>query len=148
MDAAQPSGKDIHFISTPEHGTSKEMDLLRIAYTRTQKESPDFLSAHEGIDQNVDIKMSTLIFCAAPEPVLAMYDFIMATFVPNSDPVAQPRPLPSPESLGQLEVAQADKGGSDGKIRVLIKLEGVQGMQLFGSFLIWLTKVIRSGPYQ
>ncbi|KDR84988.1 hypothetical protein GALMADRAFT_233521 [Galerina marginata CBS 339.88] len=122
MDVVQPGGKDIRFISTPELG-SMEKDLLRISYIRVQKESPDFLTLAEGIDQNVDIKISTLVFRAAPEPVLALYDFIMTTFVPNSDQVAEPSSgFQSPGINGEVDIPS----GSDGKIRVLIKFEGVQ----------------------
>jgi len=125
MDVVQPSGTDIHFVTTPDHDSAKEKDLLRIAYTRAQKDSPDFLTTHEGIDQSVDIKMSTLIFCAAPEPVLAMYDFIMTTFVPNPDQTMQTHPNSASGDV-QTNTQQINNGEEDGKIRVLVKLEGVQ----------------------
>ena len=43
------------------------------------------LAKFDGIAQSVDIKISTFIFKAAPEPVLAVYDFVMTTFVPGPD---------------------------------------------------------------
>src|SRR6266545_2977130 len=124
MNIVQDSGKDIQFVSTPEHGSSRENDLLRIAYTRVQKESPDFLPIHEGIDQNVDIKMSTLIFRSAPEPVLALYDFIMTTFAPISNETMQPQ---TNRSADGLQESQAQNVADPGVIRVLVKLEGVRG---------------------
>ncbi|KAF8974033.1 vacuolar protein sorting-associated protein 13 [Flammula alnicola] len=124
MNVVQPGEEDIRVVSTPELDPSNANDLLKIAYTRVQKESPDFLTLYEGIDQNIDIKMSTLIFRAAPEPVLALYDFIMTTFVPNSDQNVPPTTiLQSADGIGQIDVSQTN---SDGKIRVLLKLEGVQ----------------------
>jgi len=126
MNVVQPSGKDIQFISTPELDLANDKDLLRIAYSRVQKQSPDFFTLFEGIDQNVDVKMSTLAFRAAPEPVLALYDFIMTTFVSNPGQSSQP---PSGEltigSSDQRIVAENDR---DEKIRVLVKLKGVRGM--------------------
>ncbi len=127
MDVVQASGTDIQFVSTPVHGTSRENDLLRIAYTRVQKESPDFLTVHEGIDQNVDIKMSTLVFRTAPEPVLSLYDFIMSTFVSTSDKATNSFAPEEPHA-----VQPQSKG--EGEIRVLIKLEGVRGMQIVNFF--------------
>ena len=122
MHVVQPSRQDIQFISTPSNTTS-DTDLLRIAYARVQKESPEFATLYEGVDQNVDIKISTLVFRAAPEPVLALYDFIMTTFVSRLDQVPQFQPEePFKEGFGVVQ------GDSDSKIRVLIKLEGVKGL--------------------
>lgn len=125
MNVVQLSGHDIQFVSTPEIGPSIDKDLLRISYCRVQKDSPDFLTIAEGIDQSVDIKMSTLVFQAAPEPVLDLYDFIMTTFVPDSEPAMQPSSeLQTTGSHGGKDVAPGD---SDGKIRVVMKLEGIRG---------------------
>jgi vacuolar protein sorting-associated protein 13A/C len=124
MNVIQPSGADIVFISTPEFDSTNEKDLLRIAYSRVQKQSPDFLTLYEGINQNVDIKMSTLVFRAAPEPVLSLYDFIMTTFVSDPSQVSQP-------TGGAISIDlpnQKTENDPEGKIRVLVKLEGIQGM--------------------
>lgn len=120
MHVVQPNGQDISFISTPEFSATSNKDLLRITYARVQKESPEFATLYERVDQNVDIKVSTLVFRAAPEPVLALYDFIMTTFVPRPDETPQLWPDPGSNQSG---VVQND---SDSKIRVLIKLEGVK----------------------
>ncbi|KAF8873711.1 vacuolar protein sorting-associated protein 13 [Gymnopilus junonius] len=124
MNVVQPLGKDIQFISTPEVGSSKEKHLLRISYSRVQNESPNFLTLAEGIDQNVDIKISTLSFRAAPEPILALYEFIMATFVSSPDQIANTSTGMAP--VGSDEVLRGAPGQTEGKIRVLIKFEGVQ----------------------
>ena len=123
MNVVQPSGQDIPFISVPEFSAAGNKDLLRIAYARVQKESPEFATIYENVDQNVDIKVSTLVFRAAPEPVLALYDFIMTTFVPR--PVQVPQNWSEPHSEQELGVVQGD---SDSKIRVLIKMEGIKGL--------------------
>lgn len=123
MHVIQPSGQNIPFISTPEFSATSNEDLLRIAYTGVQKESPEFATFYDRVDQNVDIKVSTLVFRVAPEPVLALYDFIITTFVPRRDEVTQT--LPEPRSKQNSGIAQDD---SDSKIRVLVKLEGVKGV--------------------
>jgi vacuolar protein sorting-associated protein 13A/C len=122
MNVVQSSGQDIPFISIPEFSTGNK-ELLRIAYTRVQKESPEFATIYESVDQNVDISVSTLVFRAAPEPVLALYDFIMTTFVPRSD--QDPPNWSEPRSEQESGVVQGD---IESKIRVLIKLEGIKGL--------------------
>ena len=124
MNVIQLGEQDICFISSREVENSNDQDLLKMTYTRIQKESPNFLTLYEGVDQNVDIKMTTLVFRAAPEPVLALYDFIMSTFVSNSDQVIPSNPDQPRKDNGRLETSD----DVDSKIRVLVKLEGVQGM--------------------
>jgi vacuolar protein sorting-associated protein 13A/C len=115
--------------------TEGQDNLLTVRYKRCQPESPVFLSQFDGVDQSVDIKISTFIFKAAPEPVLAVYDFIMTTFVPG----------PVPNQRQQQNVAAAEEGISldrgkyvtpvvaeqqqaAQKIRVLVTLASVQGI--------------------
>ncbi|KAF8216245.1 hypothetical protein K438DRAFT_1748990 [Mycena galopus ATCC 62051] len=96
MSVVQPTANPIKFVSSPESDLLEDKDLLSLTYRRVQKESPEFLTIYEGIDQSVDIKLSTFIFRAAPEPVLSLYDFIMTTFVPQPDPAAIQSPDASP----------------------------------------------------
>jgi hypothetical protein len=49
-----------------------------------QPQSPEFMSKYEGINQDIEIELSILVFSASPCPVIALYGFIMATFVSNS----------------------------------------------------------------
>ncbi|KAJ7181657.1 vacuolar protein sorting-associated protein 13 [Mycena crocata] len=124
MSLVQPRAEPIRFVSSPESDLSQDKDLLSLTYRRVQKESPEFLTVYEGIDQSVDIKISTFIFRAAPEPVLALYDFIMTTFVPQSNPAAIESKEESSTGI-EPEAAQSAPGG---KIRVLVKLASVQVM--------------------
>ncbi|TFK41159.1 vacuolar protein sorting-associated protein vps13 [Crucibulum laeve] len=121
MNMVQSGLKDIEFISSLG-SNSNDKDLLTVAYVRVQKESPEFMTTYEGIDQNIDVKFSTLVFRAAPEPVLAAYDFVMTTFVPGSVEanMGAQSPVSDPPTHSDA------KGTSDGKIRVLVKLEGVK----------------------
>lgn len=114
-------------MSSAEVDSSHGKNLLSVKYYRVQKASPDFTTVYEGIDQSVDVTISTVIFRAAPEPVLTLYDFVMTTFVPKSEPpVIQPTAtdqIPSPDSI----LEQSPKaGGSSEKIRVMVKLDSVQ----------------------
>ena len=70
----------IEFMSSAD--TVGQDDLLIVRCKRCQPESPVFLVKFDWI---ADIKISTFIFKAAPEPVLAVYDFVMTTFVSGPD---------------------------------------------------------------
>lgn len=126
MNVIQPRGP-IKFISTPQE-ISGSPDLLQVKYTRAQRESPEFQTIFEGVDQSIDVKMSTLVFRAAPEPILDVYDFIMTTFVPSSQPASERSnqlALPdTPSDDGDLVAPGTES--IDGKIRVLVRLEGVK----------------------
>jgi vacuolar protein sorting-associated protein 13A/C len=124
MSVVQPRADPIKFVSSPESDLLEDKDLLSLTYRRVQKESPEFLTIYEGIEQSIDMKISTFIFCAAPEPVLSLYDFIMTTFVPQSNPGMVESAQESPAGVEPEIAAQAPSGG---KIRVLVKLASVQG---------------------
>ncbi|KAF7306925.1 hypothetical protein MIND_00485000 [Mycena indigotica] len=124
MNVVQPGAQPIKFVSSPESDLLEDKDLLSLTYRRVQKESPEFLTVYEGIDQSVDIQLSTFVFRAAPEPVVALYDFIMTTFVPK--PAPQEHIQATPETEVVLQAAP-------GKIRVLVKLASVQVTLIHGT---------------
>jgi vacuolar protein sorting-associated protein 13A/C len=91
MTLFQPGKDNIDFVSSPESDVTDDKDLLNVRYTRVQKESPDFMTTFEGFEQAVDVRLSTFIFKASPEPLIAVYDFIMSAFVSrNSQPDSTP----------------------------------------------------------
>jgi len=127
MNLVQPGAAPIKFVSSAENGSPADKDLLSVIYRRAEKASPEFDTLFEGINQSIDIRISTFVFRAAPEPVLNLYDFIMTTFVPQStggaaktidnqlhEVVKQPQP----------ETRDSDK------ISVVVKLASVQGQWL------------------
>ncbi|KAJ6610914.1 vacuolar protein sorting-associated protein 13 [Mycena sp. CBHHK59/15] len=130
MSLVQPNADPIKFVSSPESDLLEDKDLLSLTYRRVQKESPEFHTIYEEIDQSVDIKISTFIFRAAPEPVLSLYDFIMTTFVPQSN---TPMIENAEESPSGAEPELAAQVSSDGKIRVLMKLASVQVILIHGT---------------
>ena len=104
-------------------------------YTRVQQASPEFQPVYEGIDQNVDVKISTFLFRAAPEPVVAVYDFIMTTFVPQNGGQAEVVSTPgSPEGESTTPEVVVDGGVAPQKVRVLLTLASIQGTILWNPF--------------
>ncbi|RDX55846.1 vacuolar protein sorting-associated protein 13 [Lentinus brumalis] len=126
MHVNQVGKEPLEFMSSAD-GLSTE-DLLTVKYTRVQQASPEYQQVYEGIDQNVDVKISTFLFRAAPEPVVTLYDFIMTTFVPqNKSGGAENRPAPgTPEDGNTTPEIVVDAGGSPEKIRVLLTLASIQ----------------------
>ncbi|KAL0581607.1 Vacuolar protein sorting-associated protein 13 [Marasmius crinis-equi] len=121
MDIEQPGKGPMKFISSSETADTEE--LLSVGYVRVQKESPEFLTTYEGIDQSVDVKISTLRFHAAPEPVVSLYDFIMTTFVPPSTPAVQQEKTVAEDSPAPPTSQSANNSG---KIKVGVELASVQ----------------------
>jgi hypothetical protein len=108
MLESSPGVNERHFLpllaSYPSGGISPggtTGDLVYIKYARVQPLSPEFLGTYEGINQSIDIGLSTFVFSASPEPVLALYDFIMNTFAPGYSDV---RP-----SIPESEATQVTK---------------------------------------
>ncbi|KAJ3551176.1 hypothetical protein NM688_g4862 [Phlebia brevispora] len=120
LNMIQPGKTPIKFMSSAAADTSD--DLLVVKYTRTDVQSPQFTTLYEGITQNVDVKITTVIFRTAPEPVVALYDFIMTTFVPENREIPA---APAADTTITAPGVQAQANPQD-KIRVVVKLAGVQ----------------------
>lgn len=100
-----------------------DQKLLRVRYTKVQKDSPEFMTKHEGVDQSVVTELSTFKITVAPEPILALNDFIMTTFVPQDD--APTDAAQKTKDASGNTVAQP--APSADKIRVRVHLKDAQG---------------------
>ncbi|KAH7345058.1 hypothetical protein B0J17DRAFT_763771 [Rhizoctonia solani] len=99
-------------------------NLVLIKYVRAQKESPEFVSVYDRIDQSVDVALSTFTFNVQPEPVLTLYDFIMSTFVGGNEPMTN-APTPAGSNTGTPEAEQPPPPVDPGKIKVKVKLTSI-----------------------
>jgi vacuolar protein sorting-associated protein 13A/C len=86
--------------------TNSDLKLVQVRYLKVQKDSPEFMTKHEGVDQSIDTELSTFGITLSPEPILSLYDFIMTTFVPNDEqpPAEQAAGAESESSLLVLKV--------------------------------------------
>ncbi|KIP11945.1 hypothetical protein PHLGIDRAFT_21259 [Phlebiopsis gigantea 11061_1 CR5-6] len=126
MDVVRAEKDPIKFISSA--ATDSAEGLLAIKYLRAQPQSPQFLTTYEGINQSVNISLTTVLLRAAPEPVIALYDWIMTTFVPENA-TSQAVVLAAPEQgNGDVVIAPAGQDSSSDKIRVLLRLAGIQAI--------------------
>lgn len=99
----------------------EEDELVRVKYARVDKESPEFMSLHDGIDQSIDTSISTLKIHIEPEPLISLYDFIMTTFVPDH-----------PEAENQATAPDQSEDSND-KLRIRVRLRGVQRQCITGA---------------
>lgn len=65
---------------------SEQRDLVSVRYTRVSPDSPEFMTKYEGIDQTVNVELSTINIMLTRVSVLAVYDWIMTTFVAVDEP--------------------------------------------------------------
>jgi vacuolar protein sorting-associated protein 13A/C len=111
----------LRFMSSAEESGTQGKDLLVVKYGRAQRESPEFDTVFHGVDQSVDMEISTFNFHAAPEPVVSLYNFVMTTFVPPASDA--PEPSSTTEQPAQISATVAQKPSL---IHVSVKLAGVR----------------------
>ncbi|CAK9783702.1 putative late endosome to vacuole transport-related protein [Cutaneotrichosporon oleaginosum] len=98
-------------------GDPNDVKLVRVKYLKVQKDAPDFMTKHEGIDTSIDTELSTFDITLAPEPILSLYDFIMTTFVSHDDP----------QTPAEAQAAQqSQEAVSTDKMRIRVKLTSAQ----------------------
>ncbi|KAG5731737.1 Vacuolar protein sorting-associated protein 13 [Termitomyces sp. T112] len=127
LDLVQPDMlQPLRFISSADASSSLEshQDILIVTYTKVQKESPEFATLYDSIDQNVDIEVSTFIFRTAPEPVISLYDFVMTTFASQASRQTSAHEIQASQDI--YNIKQSNNDAADGKIRILVKLASVQ----------------------
>ncbi|KLO14457.1 hypothetical protein SCHPADRAFT_996578 [Schizopora paradoxa] len=110
-------GDPLKLVST-EKDASKDTDLMTVEYNRVQAASPDYLSKYEGMDQSVNVALSTFVLQADPEPLLDLYDFIMTTFVPSQ----QAQSSNEGPTNQQTQPSNAPQATNEQKIGVRVKL--------------------------
>lgn len=112
--------------SAHENAGQSDLKLIQLKYMKVQKDSPEFMTVHEGVDQSIDAELSTFNIIVAPEPILSLYDFIMTTFVPKDD---TPQQVNGSSKDGETVVAKEEQPEtkSTDKIRLRVKLTSIQG---------------------
>ncbi|BGP21450.1 Vacuolar protein sorting-associated protein 13 [Rhodotorula toruloides] len=119
MTAAQNSDFR-HLLTSEKLEGGHEHDLVRVRYQGVQKNSPEFMTVHEGFDKSVDVEMSTLNLVVTRSSILLLFDWIMTTF---TDPADASAPS-SPQIEGGNEEQQVEEVSTD-KLRVKVKLTSI-----------------------
>ncbi|BFZ60577.1 Vacuolar protein sorting-associated protein 13 [Saitoella coloradoensis] len=96
-------------------------DLVHIKYSKVDKDSPEFMTVYEGIDQNVDVKIATVNVIITRRSILTLLDFIVQTFTGGNGKQPPPRAIEDGDSSDTDSAVQE----ADGKIRVKVDLSEV-----------------------
>ncbi|KAJ1325154.1 vacuolar protein sorting-associated protein 13A/C [Microdochium nivale] len=64
----------------------KRTDLVRVKFTKVNRDSPEFMSVYDGIDTNVNVSISTINVVVTRKTLLTLLDFILVTFTNNNAP--------------------------------------------------------------
>ncbi|KAE8269165.1 hypothetical protein A4X09_0g3183 [Tilletia walkeri] len=105
-------------------GSTMGKDLVRVKYTRVQSDSPEFMSVYEGIDQSINVELSTINIMLTRVSVLAVYDWIMTTFVPEDPPPAAEQEGGEVADKQKEDETVVEKPRQE-KLRVRVKLTSV-----------------------
>ena len=108
-------------------------DLVSVRYVHVAREAPNYWDEFEGIDQSVLVDLSTINLMLTRVTVLAVYDWIMLTFVGKTD--ATPSETPSELSDSRTLTAPTeeptppppeDEDAPAHKLRIKVKLSSIQ----------------------
>ncbi|OLL22292.1 Vacuolar protein sorting-associated protein 13 [Neolecta irregularis DAH-3] len=112
-------------------------ELIRVKYTSVQNDSPDFMEVYEGIQQNIDVHISTINVIVTRRSILTLYDYIILTFISPQQDNAKSQPShpkhPPRSSLLEVEGAspadfqrhQDNQPVDDSKLRAKIVLSSI-----------------------
>lgn len=130
LDMIRPGKKAVPLVSSNDvNGRQSTADLIKVQYAKVQKDSPEFQTVFEGVDQTVQVELSTFNVLLDPAPVLDLYDWIMTTFVPEDRP--EPMPVASSvaptstvteDTTADAAIVPAADGANQDKIRVRVKM--------------------------
>lgn len=116
--------------SAKDEQNDADHKLVQVRYMRVQKDSPEFMTVHEGVDQSVDVDLSTFKITFAPEPILSLYDFIMTTFTSRDEQAAQHGgPAGGDKTVASAQSEHGDQPEdmqSSDKMRIRVKLTSAQ----------------------
>lgn len=127
MTMMETGAKPLQLMASEQtEAVEKTPELMRIGYTRVQKESPEYQSSYEGVDQTISVELSTFNFAVQPEPILTLYDFIMTTFVPARSAVTPSQPVGEAQTTHEdVEPVREDQSDA-GKIKLRVKLTSIR----------------------
>lgn len=105
------------------HGPKTDGNLIHVIYTKVKEESPEYQPVYEGIDQNVDIAVSTINLVVTRRSILILFDFILTTF--TSPEGNKPKGSQTQQQTIVDQEEAAVEGSSEGKIKVRVKLTSI-----------------------
>ncbi|CAG8516340.1 7059_t:CDS:10 [Ambispora leptoticha] len=126
-DKMSYSGSEFkHLAASEGYGNSQPGDssnLVHIKYASVNPNSPEYMTKFEGIDQSVDIELSTINVIITRKSILTLYNFLLDTFTaPPGTPVSAASP--NPEASSDSNQAQK-KVQQQSTMRVKVRLNSI-----------------------
>jgi vacuolar protein sorting-associated protein 13A/C len=119
-----PEFKNI--ISSENSKGSKSADLLRLRFTRVNKDSPEYHTKYNGIAMHIHTAVSAIDVVVTRRTLLTLLDFILITFTNpgSSDSTTKEERRLSKVQAKQLKESQKQQSESD-KININVKLSKI-----------------------
>lgn len=125
INVNQASGDPLLLLSSKTSGfTESGTDLMNVRYTDVQRSSPEFETTFHSVDQDICILMSTVVFQIAPEPVIAVYDFLITTF--TNDRIGDISQDPEPTTVAEDSAVQPTNRSN--MMRITVRLDAIESM--------------------
>ncbi|KAF8588111.1 hypothetical protein K439DRAFT_1658746 [Ramaria rubella] len=84
MEFSQPDTAPMSLLPTDGDDSPSKRDLATITSILVQPGHPDFISKHECHDRDIHVSLSTSVLHGPMEPVLSLWNFLMATLAPEN----------------------------------------------------------------
>ena len=126
-DRMQHGNEFKYLVTSDQHVLGQQQDtklknLVHVEYTRCDETSPEYMTKYKGIDQTVQVTLSTLNFVVTRSSVLTLHHFVMHTFV--DEEVATTRRKSSVD-MGTKSAAAKPTKGKENSIYVRLLLDSV-----------------------
>ncbi|CAG8518582.1 8655_t:CDS:10 [Ambispora gerdemannii] len=116
-----------HLAASEGYGSSQTSDsshLVHIKYVSVNPQSPEYMTRFEGIDQSVDIELSTISVIITRKSILKLYDFLLDTFTaPPGTPVSATSP--NLEAASDTPQVQKKASQKQNTMRVKVRLSSI-----------------------
>ncbi|KAH7368024.1 vacuolar protein sorting-associated protein [Plectosphaerella cucumerina] len=111
----------------------QKRSLVRVKFTKVNRQSPEFMPVYEGVETNVNAAISTINVIVTRKTLLTLLDFILATFTGDKEDTVPTRELKAiAEAEEDLQVAvdapepEPQQSGDTGSIRVKVDLKSIR----------------------
>ncbi|KAI9852282.1 MAG: hypothetical protein M1838_001170 [Thelocarpon superellum] len=125
---ASPEFKRI--ISSEGLETDESKDLFAVKFARVNRDSPEFMTAYDAIETNLDVAISTINLVVTRRTLLTLLDFVLMTFTNPDAPSAAPSieekdTATEPGGPRPPKTIDSKVAADEGKIRIKIDLTSI-----------------------
>lgn len=103
--------------------TKETKNLFHVTYSKVQKESPEYMSTFEGIDQSIDVSISTLNFVITRKSILTLLDFVQMMFSDDAEKDSDQLVELAEDSDSETETASTIQSSENGPDKMKLKMD-------------------------